>query len=281
MRRALGRGLSQLIAEEFESAPREATLDAIVPNPRQPRTVFEASALEELADSIREHGVLQPLVVRPKNESSYELIAGERRLRAARMAGLRTVPIIIRSATNQDSLELAVIENVQREDIGPMERARAYRRLMDEFSLTQEQVSHKVGKARASVANTVRLLKLPDQIQRGLDEGVISEGHAKALLALDTPAQQLAIYDRILEHGLNVRDIERATRAPSSSKPSARAARSPEPIDPNVKALEDALSTYLGSPVKLQKGEVGGRIVVEFYSDDDLERILETLGFSW
>lgn len=280
MRRALGRGLSQLIAQEFESAPREASVDAIVPNPRQPRTVFDEDALAELAESIREHGVLQPLVVRPKTEGSYELIAGERRLRAARLAGVRSVPIIIRSASNQDSLELAIIENVQREDIGPLEKARAYRKLMDEFGLTQEQVSHKVGKARASVANTVRLLRLPEQIQGGLDSGLISEGHAKALLALETPDEQLAVYDKILQKGLNVRDIEREVKGPGA-KPAAKAPRPAPEQDPNWKALEDALSTYLGSPVRMQKGEVGGRIVVDFYSDDDLDRILETLGFSW
>lgn len=280
MRRALGRGLSQLIAEEFESAPREAPIDAIHPNPRQPRTVFDQVALEELAASIREHGVLQPLVVRPKTEDTYELIAGERRLRASKLAGIKTVPIIIRAATNQVSLELALIENVQREDIGPMEKARAYRRLMDEFALTQEEVSQKVGKARASVANTVRLLKLPEPIQQGLDDGLIQEGHAKALLQLDTPSQQLALYDQILKQGLNVRDIERAAKPPTGNR-EPRPPKPPQAEDPNHKALEDALSTFLGSPVRLQKGEVGGKMVVEFYSDEDLERILETLGFSW
>lgn len=280
MRRVLGRGLSQLIAEEFESAPREAAVDSIVPNPRQPRTVFDQDALDELAESIREHGVLQPLVVRPKTEGTYELIAGERRLRAAKLAGVKTVPIILRSASNQDSLELAIIENVQREDIGPLEKARAYRRLMDEFGLTQEQVSQKVGKARASVANTVRLLRLPELIQQGLDSGLISEGHAKALLALETPAKQLAVYDKILQQGLNVRDIEREVKGPST-KAVSKPGKPQADEDPNWRTLEDALSTFLGSPVKMQKADVGGKIVVEFYSDDDLQRILETLGFSW
>lgn len=282
-RKVLGRGLSQLIAEEFESAPREAALDAIVPNPRQPRTVFEPEALQELADSIREHGLLQPLVVRPKTEDTYELIAGERRLRAAKMAGLRVVPIILRSATNQDSLELAIIENVQREDIGAMEKARAYRRLMDEFQLTQEQVAQKVGKARASVANTVRLLRLPEPIQAGLEQNLITEGHAKALLSLDSPEGQLAAYGRIIDEGLNVRDIEHALRTPIPAPPAPRPSnpRPTPPEDPNWTALQEALSTFLGSPVKLQKAEVGGRMTVEFYSDEDLERLLETLGFSW
>ena len=238
--------------------------------------MFDPEALEELAASIREHGVLQPLVVRPKSEDTFELIAGERRLRAAKMAGIKTVPIILRAATNQVSLELALIENVQREDIGPMEKARAYRRLMDEFALTQEEVSQKVGKARTSVANTVRLLKLPEQIQQGLDDGLIQEGHAKALLQLDTPAQQLALYDRILKQGLNVRDIERAAK-PASVDRESKPPKSNGREDPNARALEEALATFLGSPVRLQKGEVGGKLVVEFYSDDDLDRILETL----
>ena len=280
MRRALGRGLSQLIAEEFESVPREAPIEAIVPNPRQPRTVFDQAALEELADSIREHGVLQPLVVRPKSEDTYELIAGERRLRAAKMAGIRNIPIIIRSADNQTSLELALIENVQREDIGPMEKARAYRRLMDEFALTQEQVAQKVGKARASVANTVRLLKLPTRIQDGLDEGAINEGHAKALLSLDDPEKQLELYDKIVSQELNVRQVESATKG----QPVRAVVREPKPApeqDPNLKALEEALSTFLGCPVRIQKSDVGGKMIVDFYSDDDLDRILETLGFAW
>ena len=280
MRRALGRGLSQLIAEDFEveNEPRDAELESIVPNPRQPRTVFEDEALQELAASIQEHGVLQPLVVRPKGEG-YELIAGERRLRAAKLAGLKKVPIVVRQATNQDSLELALIENVQREDIGPMEKARAYRRLMDEFELTQEEVAQKVGKARASVANTVRLLKLPAEIQEGLDSGKITEGHAKALLSLETTEEQITLYQQILQQGMNVREIEQATKP--ATKPRPPVAKAAVEMDPNVLALQDALSTHLGSPVKIIRNGTEGRMVVEFYSDDDLNRILDTIGFSW
>jgi len=283
MRRAL-RGLSQLMAEDFEpeNDPRDAAIDSIVANPRQPRTIFNNSALEELAASIKEHGVLQPLVVRPKGDN-FELIAGERRLRAAKIAGLKRVPIIIRHASNQDSLELALIENVQREDIGPMEKARAYKRLMDEFELTQELVAEKVGKARASVANTLRLLRLPTVIQDGLEAGKISEGHAKALLSIEAPHEQMAMYEQILVQGMNVRQTEKIAKPKSKGK-----AKQPEQagtavvhMDPNMQALEDALSTHLGSPVKVMKSGMGGKITIDYFSDEDMNRILETIGFSW
>jgi ParB family chromosome partitioning protein len=276
MRRALGKGLSQLIAEQFETAPAEVPIETIQPNLRQPRTRFDESALQELSASIREHGVLQPLLVRPLSEDTYELIAGERRLRAAKAAGLKTVPVMIRPAGHQTSLEMALIENVQREDINAIECARAYRRLMDEFGLTQEQVSDKVGKSRTTVANSVRLLKLPARIQDSLEEGRITEGHAKALLAFETETQQLAVHEQILERGWTVREVEKAAR-PKKAPP---APAKPEPQgNVNDDALAEALSTYLGAPVKLDRAEVGGKLTVEFYSDEDLDRVLEILGF--
>lgn len=276
MRRALGKGLSQLIAEQFEGTPYEVSTDQIIPNARQPRSVFDEEALEELAASIREHGVLQPLLVRPISEGRYELIAGERRLRAAKKAGLRSVPALVRSANNQDALELAVIENVQREDINAMECARAYRRLMDEFDLTQEQVAEKVGKSRTTIANTVRLVRLPKRIQEGLEGGRITEGHARALLAFENEAQQLAVYDQILERGLTVREVEKAAKPRTPSRPETKKSA---PGDPNDEALANALSTYLGTTVRLIRGDVGGKLIVEFYSDEDLDRMLENLGF--
>lgn len=279
MRRALGKGLSQLIAEQFDNTPTEVAVDDIVPNSRQPRTHFDDESLRELAASISEHGVIQPLIVRPQAEGKVELIAGERRLRAAKLAGLKSVPVVVRPAGSQDSLELALIENVQREDINALECARAYRRLIDEFGLTQEQVADKVGKSRTSVANTIRLLRLPDRIQQGLEEGRISEGHARALLAFDSPAQQLALYDQILERGLTVREVERAAKPRTSVE---RRGRTPEaPPDPNDQALQEAISIYLGTPTKMTRHEGGGRLHIDFYSDEDLERILDVLGFRW
>lgn len=277
MRRALGKGLSQLIGEQFESGTSEVSVDQVQPNQRQPRTHFDEAALQELADSIREFGVLQPLIVRPLSEGQYELIAGERRLRAAKLAGLATVPILLRSAGNQSSLEMAIVENVQREDINALECAKAYRRLMDEFDLTQDQIAVKVGKSRTGVANTVRLLRLPQRVQEGLQEGRISEGHARALLAFENPDQQLAVYDQILERGLTVREVERASRA----KPVVRPPRAEPPASSAEDAeLEEALSIYLGSRVRIVRTEAGGRVSFEFYSDEDLQRIFEVFGFS-
>ncbi|HSI73668.1 MAG TPA: ParB/RepB/Spo0J family partition protein [Fimbriimonas sp.] len=277
MRRTLGKGLSQLIGEQFESGSTEIAVEAIEPNQRQPRTHFDEGALNELADSIKQYGVLQPLIVRPLSEGRYELIAGERRLRASKIAGLQTVPVLLKPAGSQSSLEIALIENVQREDINSLEAAKAYRRLIDEFGMTQEQVAERVGKSRVGVANTVRLLRLPRKIQDGLQEGRITEGHARALLAFDSEAQQLAVYDQILERGLTVREVEKAS-TPRQKKPTKEPVA--PPTDPNDQDLEQALSIFLGAKTRLQRSEVGGKLTVEFYSDDDLQRILEVLGFS-
>lgn len=275
MRRALGKGLSQLIGEQFDDAPTSIAIDAIEANRWQPRSVFHDQALHELAASIREVGVLQPLVVRPLSEDRFELIAGERRLRAAKLAGLSRVPIIVRATSDQVSLEIALIENIQREDIGPLECARAYRQLMTEFGLTQEQVADKVGKARPSVANTVRLLRLPPKIQDGLETGRITEGHARAILAFDHEDHQLAVYDQVVSKGMTVRDVEKLAKR----KPKGLAKeKSPQEPDADWASLEEALSTHLGAQVKIQKNVAGGKLVVEFYSEDELSGIVERMG---
>lgn len=284
MRRSFGKGLSQLIekdaiAEVTENAT-SVPIDSITPNSRQPRLSFDNEALQELAQSIREFGIIQPLLVRPATKGKYELIAGERRLRAAKLAGLRAVPIFVRQATNEDSLELALIENIQREDINAMECARAYRQLIDEFSLTQEQVAAKVGKSRVAITNTLRLMKLPKRIQDAVGSGEISEAHARALLGFENDVHMIAVFDQILEKGLTVKDVEQ--RAKSVTRPTKK---SPKPIssqpnaDPNMATLEEALSTYFGAATKIKKGEIGGELAIQFYSDDDLERILDILGF--
>lgn len=283
MRRALGKGLSMLIGESQEATTSEVALDAIVPNQHQPRGRFDETPLSELADSIRAVGVIQPLVVRPVSEGKYELIAGERRWRAARLAGLTTVPVVIRAAGEQDALQLALIENVQREDISALECAHAYRRLVDEFGLTHEQVAASVGKSRVSIANALRLLRLPSEVQIGLRDGLVSEGHARALLQADGAARQVALYRETVAKGLSVRDVERKARgegrAPSASR-KASSQVAAKATGHEFRALEEGLSIYFGAPVKIQRGEVGGRLVVEFYSDDDLQRILDVLGVS-
>jgi ParB family chromosome partitioning protein len=275
MRRGLGKGLTQLIGEQFEANVTEISVDAIVPNQRQPRSIFADEPLRDLAESIRNYGILQPLLVRPLDEQTYELIAGERRLRAAKLAGLDTVPVLIRSAGSQGSLEIALIENVQREDINSLESARAYRRLIDEFALTQEQVADRVGKSRTTITNTLRLLRLPPKVQNGLSSGTISEGHARALLAVEDEVRQLKLYDEILEKGLNVRDVERIARG---STKSAKPAPPPRLMaSPELMHAEQALSEKLGAKVQIG----GGEISIDYFSEEDLERILNILGIAF
>jgi ParB family chromosome partitioning protein len=252
-------------------------VESVSPNPRQPRTHFDAEALQELAESIRLHGVLQPLLVRPQADGKYELIAGERRWRAAQLAGLKRVPVVVRTSDNRASLEMALIENLQREDIGPIESARAYRRLMDEFDLTQEQVAERVGKSRVAVANTVRLLRLAPRILEALEKGEISEGHARPLVSLDDPAAQLALFDKITAEGLTSKDVEKTVRGSAAGKPRKRKTVV-DATDPNWRALEDQASQVLGAPVKLDGTERGGTITVRFFSEEDLLRIMEQLG---
>ena len=283
MRRALGKGLTQLLGEQGEAGPSAVPIETIRPNSRQPRRHFDEGALEDLANSIREVGVLLPLIVRPIADGEYELIAGERRLRAAKIAGLEEVPVIVRPASAQDSLEMALIENVQREDISAIECAIAFRQLTGEFGLSQDDVAQKVGKSRVAVANTMRLLKLPEEIQKAITTGDITEGHARALLSVENEATQLALFRRIVDEGLTVREVERLSRGTSGedsssngTAPSERKPRSER--DPNMLALEEQLSQLFGTPVSINEGEGDGKIVVPYYSDEDLQRILDLLG---
>jgi ParB family chromosome partitioning protein len=283
MRRALGKGLTQLLGEQGDAGPSTVPVEAIRPNSRQPRRHFNEESLSELANSIREVGVLLPLIVRPIADGEYELIAGERRLRAAKLAGLDEVPVIVRPASPQDSLEMALIENVQREDISAIECAIAFRQLTGEFGLSQDDVAQKVGKSRVAIANTLRLLKLPEQIQRAVTSGDITEGHARALLMVESEALQLALFRRIVDEGLTVREVERLSRGTSGDESSQNGAAAPsksvksEP-DPNIRALEEQLSELFGTPVSIHQAEEGGKIVLPYYSDEDLQRILDLLG---
>ncbi|MDX2064954.1 MAG: ParB/RepB/Spo0J family partition protein [Fimbriimonadaceae bacterium] len=276
MRRALGRGLSQLFAEQFETAMTEVSVEAISANARQPRKHFDEETLAELAESIRVHGILQPLLVRPVTEGQFELIAGERRLRAAKLAKLTTVPVIVRSSASQSSLELALIENVQREDISAIECGLAYRQLIEEFGMTQEEVAARVGKSRAAVANAIRLLKLPEEAQDAVLAGAISEGHARALLALPDDARILEVLERILTDQLTVRDVERLANPQREIKTPGARPKSPATRGDTV--LEDALREFFQTPVALRRTRNGGKLTLDFYSEDDLGRILDRLG---
>jgi len=283
-RPALGRGLGALIGQNdlAETLIREIPLAQIRPNPYQPRQQFSEESLAELAASIRELGVIQPIIVRQEGESDYVLIAGERRLRAASMAGLVTIPAIVRSPSEQQMLEMALVENVQREDINPIDAALAYKRLMEEFGMTQEQVAQRVGKSVPAISNTLRLLQLPEYIIKSLKEGVISEGHGRALLMVKDPTLQRQLWSDITTEGLSVRAAELRARELRPLNPTPRNAPEsspqPSPASAELMALEQNLSAYLGTRVQVvQWGGGGGRIVIEFYSEEELGRILEII----
>ncbi|MDI9638916.1 ParB/RepB/Spo0J family partition protein [Kamptonema cortianum] len=280
MRRALGKGLSQLLGETSENQVTSVPVADISANHRQPRVRFDDDALQDLAASIRQHGVLQPLVVRPAKEGKYELIAGERRLRASQLAGLQEVPVVVRAASAQTSLELALIENIQREDISAMECAVAYQALVSEFNMSQEEIGKQVGKSRAAIANTLRLLKLPEEIQEAILEGSLSEGHARALLMVESPVKQMTLFRRVQETGMSVREVERLAKSSDSSPKSGLSTSKKKKqtrINAIDSALEQALSEHFGSPVRITRSGKGGEVSIQFYADDDLQRILDIL----
>ena len=274
MRRALGRGLSQLLADQHEAGAHDLPLSAIRANATQPRTQFDEESLEELAESIRQVGVLSPILVRPVGEGAYEIIAGERRYRAAKQAGLEQIPVIVRAANAQSTLEMAIIENVQRVDIGAIEAAEAYDRLIKDFGMTQEEVALKVGKSRSAVANLLRLLKLTEEARQALMNGRITEGHARALLLAKTNDQQLDWLERVLTEGLNVRQTEALAKV--GEKPLINQATAQPEVTPNPVA--DALREHLMAPVRIESGAKRGKIVIEFFGEDDLTRIFDRLG---
>lgn len=287
-KKALGKGLGALLtssaAEEGAGGVQEVPVRHIRPNPYQPRKAMKAESVTELAESIRAHGVIQPLIVKQIGIDSYELVAGERRWRAAQEAGLRTVPVVVRDYENRQMLEVALIENLQREDIGPVEAATAYKRLGAEFGMTQSQIATRVGKAQSTIANCVRLLTLPPRIVTSLGKGEISEGHARALL--QTPAKErIAALDRIKREELSVREAEALARGELAAKiPIAKNTRKGRrksdkdgTLDPNLAAMEDELRTALGTKVSLKWNGEAGRLEIEFYSQEHLESVVEKL----
>ncbi len=275
----LGRGLGALIPGG--GGVDEVDIDLITPNPEQPRQRFDEAALDELAASIREHGLLQPLVVTrlvaENGAVSYRLIAGERRLLAARRAGLTRVPVVVRETTPRGLLELALVENLQRADLGPLEEAQAYRRLAEEFGLSQEAIAARVGKSRVAVANALRLLSLPEPIKEGLSSGLISEGHARALLGLPDAAARLQAYAEVTGRALSVRQTEELVRRLRTAPPATPAPRASSRPDPDLAAIEERLRRALGTQVRLERSRKGGRIVIQFYGDEDLTALLARL----
>jgi ParB family transcriptional regulator, chromosome partitioning protein len=263
------------------AAPTTVDIDLIAPNPRQPRTSMEPEALAALAESVRQHGLIQPLLVSrratPGGGTAYVLVAGERRLHAARAAGLARVPVVVREVTPQQQLELALVENIQRADLNPLEEAAAFQQLQREFGLTQEALAERTGRSRAAVANTLRLLALPEPIKQSLAAGAISEGHARALLGLPD-APQTALWQQIVEKGLSVRQTEALARALREAAPATHTAKPTQHrADPDALALVERLERALGTGVQINRGRAGGKLVIQFYSDDELDALVTLL----
>lgn len=276
--KGLGRGLGALLGDYDEPTgePHLLPIQSVEPNPLQPRKVFDEEELSQLADSIREHGIIQPLAVRPAGDNYYQIIAGERRWRAARLAGLAEVPVLILHVDDRTVMEMALIENLQRQDLNPIEEASGYRTLMDEYGLTQEETAQRVGKSRPAVTNAMRLLSLPPALQTMLAEGTLSPGHARAILSLKTEAQQLTAAQKVQVLHLSVRQTETLCRHMEHDA----AAEAPKPAPFAVDYLaecEKDLTGRLGRRVKIINGKRKGRFELEFYGQDDLQRLLELL----
>ncbi|MBV6496700.1 MAG: ParB/RepB/Spo0J family partition protein [Acidobacteria bacterium ACB1] len=291
-RQSLGRGLSALLGDEKPAAAAEARaleistpkrvneldIDLIAPNPEQPRANFGENELEELAASIRANGIVQPIVVRSAGENRYQIVAGERRWRAAQKAGLRKVPVSIKEVSDEKLLEIALIENIQRQQLNPIEEANAFRKLIDSIGLTQEEVSERVGKERTLITTTMRLLKLPVDIQKHLIDGKLSLSHGRALLMSDDAAVQRFVADETIAQGLSVREVERRVKA-AKRAPKERAEPQARVVDPNVKVAETRMMRHLSTNVKIvpAKKGTGGKIEIEYYGIDDLNRIYDLL----
>jgi ParB family transcriptional regulator, chromosome partitioning protein len=281
-KKALGRGLSALFnpTSPLENDLLELGIEQIEPNQAQPRRLFNEEKLEELAASIRANGLIQPIIVRRDGEG-FQIIAGERRWRAAQRAGLTKVSCVIKDVKENEVLALSLIENIQREELNPIEEATAYRNLIEQLQVTQEEIAQRVGKDRSSITNALRLLKLPAEIQQMVEEGLLSMGHARALLALDSTEKQLELAGRISREGLSVREAERLVKALLEPGPKAKARPEPDPqIEAeraNIRAAETRLSKKLSTPVKIKFSQDGGAIEIKFTSMDDLTRVYDLL----
>lgn len=283
----LGRGLDALIDTTHintngSSSISEVDLSLIMPNPDQPRRTFDEDALNELAESIKEHGVISPITLKKNTGNTYLIIAGERRFRAAKQVGLTTIPAYIRTAKDEQVLEMSIIENIQREDLDAIEIALAYQRLIEDYKLTQDQLAQRVGKKRATVANYLRLLKLPAEIQLGLKEKRIDMGHARAILGSPSPTEQLAIYKQILDEGLSVRRVEELVNqsniAPSTDIPQKERKPQQQKKDEHIQAIEQSLSGYLETEVNINNKSKGkGKILISYNSEEHLSQLLHRL----
>jgi len=299
-RRGLGRGLGELFqrteprspaaqpVDHLEAAPlapvpsgsyfADLPLDSISPNPRQPRTVFDEEAMNELVDSIREVGMLQPIVVRPLGGAKFELVMGERRWRAAQQAAVDTIPAIVRETADHDLLRDALLENLHRAQLNPLEEAAAYQQMLEDFGCTQEELASRIKRSRPQISNTIRLLRLPPTVQRRIAAGVISAGHARALLAIEDPGGQERLAQRVVAEGLSVRAVEELVTLGDHREKTARQRRQSKIVAPKAKDLADRLSDHFETRVKVELGRTKGKIIIEFATIDDLERIVALIG---
>lgn len=302
-KKVLGKGLDALLSpkpepidQKSEAAPKEGgekehanegvefiRVDQIIPNPDQPRKEFREESLQELADSIQEQGIIQPIIAERAGENTYRIVAGERRLRAAKMAGLTEIPVIIKTFTREEKLEIALIENIQRDDLSPIEEAEAYQNLMNTTGLNQEGIAKKVGKKRSTIANSLRLLKMSETMRDALNDGTLTPGHARAILSLTNPADQELLYKRIVEKHLSVREAERQAGLLNSGKKSERAQKKspastqPSRKEPELEAFEQKLIEALGTKVVIKGNRERGKIEIDYYTMEDVERVYELL----
>ncbi|HXF94238.1 MAG TPA: ParB/RepB/Spo0J family partition protein [Nitrospiraceae bacterium] len=279
-KKALGKGLDALLPSidnrtltVDRGETQELGVDSIIPNRFQPRQHFNDEEISQLAESIRKNGLLQPIMVRRKGDGVYELIAGERRLRAAKQAGLQKISAVVRNCGDQEAMVLALVENLQRNDLNPMETARAYHRMLNEFGFTQDMLAQRVGKERSSVANVLRLLNLPPEVQRLIESGQLSTGHAKALLGVENPDAQVQLARRIVDHRLSVREVEEIVVSQTQGRRRSQRSR----IQPLTSDIEQRLQKRFGTRVNVVQGRRGGRIIIHFFSAAELEGLLETL----
>lgn len=278
MAKGLGRGLDALFTKvdvEKEDVISEANVEELRPNPYQPRKNFDDQGIQELCDSIKQHGVVQPLIVR-KSIRGYEVIAGERRLRAAKLANLEKVPIVIREFTDEQMMEIALVENLQREDLNPMEIATAYQKLMDRLTLTQEELAVRVGKSRPHVTNFLRLLQLPMEIQSDVSRGTLSMGHARAILGVKDEQLQIQLATKAIKERASVRQLEEWIQRLHHEKPT-KTKEAPKRVEPTIKRYEDMLQQVFSTPVKIKHGRKKGKIEIEYFSDRELERLIELI----
>jgi ParB family chromosome partitioning protein len=279
MKKGLGKGLDALISsvnalEDTKNSVLEVKINDVEPNQDQPRKVFDQEKLEALAQSIKDHGVVQPILVR-KEGQRYIIVAGERRWRASKIAGLKTIPVVVKDLSSREVMEIALIENLQREDLNPIEEAEAYQKLMEEYGLTQEEVARVVGKSRAAIANSVRLLNLSEPIKEMISDGRLTSGHARNLVTINDTTRQLALANEIIEKNLNVRETEKlAAQEDKKVSPVKKPARK---VDVEMKDLEEKLRSLYGTKIDLVRGKGKGKIVLEYYSEDEFDRIIDLL----